>query len=231
MIYLEFDKLKKQFGYKLALQEVSSSIESQQYISLLGANGAGKTTLLYLLSGLYRKDGGKIIFPDKKISSMKDLYRYMQVLSHQPMFYSRLSAQENLAFFSAIAQETPKVDISTALEITNLYKVKDQRIDEFSRGMLQRLSLAKMLLFKPRLLFLDEPFTGLDFAGQKLLHNILLKKGHPEIDWQLDSFVLVDHDLPRALELTNHCWLIEKGLLTIDQKKCSQKELQQRLSR
>lgn len=229
MIYLKFHKLKKQFGYKLALQEVTSSIQSQQYISLLGANGAGKTTLLYLLSGLYRKDGGTISFPSRNIASMKDLYKHMQVLSHQPMFYSRLSAKDNLAFFSAIAQHPPTVDIDTVLKITNLNKVQNQKVDEFSRGMLQRLSLAKMLLFQPSLLLLDEPFTGLDVAGQKLLYNILLTKGYPQIDWQIDAFVLVDHDLPRAIALSNHCWLIEKGFLTIDQKTCSQKELLQRL--
>lgn len=219
MIYLKFENLEKQFGYKVALKNVTSSLTSKNYVSLMGANGAGKTTLLYLLSGLYRKDGGKFFFPDKNISSFKELYVSMQVLSHQPMFYSRLSAYDNLSFFAAIHSAKPTMAIEQALEICGLLKVKHQLIDEFSRGMLQRLSLARVILFKPLLLFLDEPFTGLDVRGQKLLHNILLHRGIKEIDWNIDSFVLVDHDLPRAFELANHYWLIENGTLTIDQNK------------
>lgn len=240
MIYLKFTELQKNFGYKVVLKNITSSIASKNYISLMGANGAGKTTLLYLLSGLYRKDGGTFSFPEKNISSFKELYGYMQVLSHHSMFYSRLSAFDNLSFFSAIHKNRPNmprnisrnISIEQALEICGLTKAKHQFVDEFSRGMLQRLSIARAILFKPPLLFLDEPFTGLDVRGQKLLHDILLNKGIKEIDWNIDSFVLVDHDLPRAFELTSHCWLIENGTLSIDEEKknCSQKDILSRLA-
>lgn len=228
MVYLKFKNLKKQFGYKLALQEASSQIRSGDYIALLGANGAGKTTLLYVLSGLYRRDGGEIFFPDKNINNFRDIYKYMHILSHQSMFYSRLSAWDNLSFFDDICRRKKslntnltnkkEVSIDIALQICGLQAAKHQLVDSFSRGMLQRLSLARMILLRPKLLFLDEPFTGLDRRGQKLLYTILSEKGMNELNWQIDSFILVDHDIERSCTLSNSYWFVENGILESELK-------------
>ena len=207
---ITFEKLKKQFGYHRAIKSASGEIRDDEYISLYGANGAGKSTLLYLLSGVYKPDSGNI----KYIQQNKRIfYSKMQLMSHQSMFYARLTARENLHFFQSLYTDPNTDEILFALEITGLLAARDKFTDGFSRGMIQRLMLARMILTKPEFIFFDEPFTGLDIRGQKILLTIIKDRGILNIQWKIKSFVFVDHDIDRAYDLTDRIWYIQNGEL------------------
>jgi len=209
--YLKFDNLGKQYGYQWAVRSASGKIHPNSYISLFGANGAGKSTLLYLLSGVYRAQEGELSYG--KGLNKKTFHHTMQLMSHQSMLYHRLNALENLSFFQSLYGEVSDDDISRALEFTGLEKHKYKTVDGYSRGMLQRLMLARLLLARPEIVFFDEPFTGLDIRGQKLLLSILENRGVAEFDWKIQSYVFVDHDISRAYEHCEDVWFIENGSL------------------
>ena len=207
--FLKFNQLKKQFGYHRAVKSATGEVCENEFISLFGINGAGKSTLLYLLSGVYKPDSGSITYRENK----KKFQFRMQLMSHQSMFYARLSAQENLVFFQKLYAQPDIDDVLFALEMTGLLDARNKFIDGFSRGMVQRLMIARMILAKPEFVFFDEPFTGLDIRGQKLLLSIIKKRGLPELNWNIKGFIFVDHDIDRAYELGNVIWYIQNGEL------------------
>ncbi|MDH5717157.1 MAG: ABC transporter ATP-binding protein [Spirochaetia bacterium] len=226
-----FSNLGKQFDYRWAVRKAQGEIIENDYLALLGPNGAGKSTLLHLLTRLYKAHEGEVSYPGFK--NLRDFYSKMDLLSHHSMFYPRLSAFENIDFFNRLRfEKEAKESIDYALEFTGLQQAKRKKADGFSRGMLQRLTLARMILIKPEMVFLDEPFTGLDLSGQKMLIQILQKRGMPEISWKIKSFILVDHDFKRAHELSEQLWIVTKGSLAqkIEKKKISLKELEKKLS-
>jgi ABC-type multidrug transport system ATPase subunit len=209
-VFLKFNNLKKQFGYRRAVKSATGSVSENDYIALYGANGAGKTTLLYLLSGVYKPDTGHVEFPGR---SKRQFYASMQLLSHQSMFYGRMSAEENLRFFQSLYKKTNMHDILFALEFTGLLPQRYNYTDGFSRGMIQRLMIARLLLTRPEFVFFDEPFTGLDIQGQKLLLSIIRHRGIPELQWNIRGFIFVDHDIQRAYELSDAIWFMQGGEL------------------
>ena len=204
---LTFQNLGKQYGYQWAVKEASGEIRSGEYISLFGVNGAGKSTLLYLLSGVYRPHHGTITH-DESLG-----LHQTHLMSHQSMFYSRLHAVDNLTFFQGLHQKVDMSEVKRVLEYTGLYQHRYKNVDGYSRGMIQRLMISRLILAKPRLVFFDEPFTGLDIQGQKMLVDILKNRGLPDFDWKIESYVFVDHDLERAYDYCEHVWFIEPGRL------------------
>lgn len=213
---LRFNNLKKQFGYHRAVKKASGEIRENEFISLYGVNGAGKSTLLYLLSGVYKPDGGEIKYPNL---TRKKFHSTMQLMSHQSMFYARLSALENLNFFQGLYGAVNRDEVLFALELTGLLAARNKYIDGFSRGMIQRLMIARMVLAKPEFVFFDEPFTGLDIRGQKILLSIIQGKGIYDLGWKIKSFIFVDHDIERAYDLTSTIWFIQNGELQKPMKK------------
>jgi len=137
----------------------------------------------------------------------------MQLMSHHSMFYGRMSAENNLRFFQNLYEKTTDNDILFALEYTGLIGSRHKYPDGFSRGMIQRLMIARLVLAKPSFVFFDEPFTGLDIQGQKLLLSIIKHRGIPELKWDIKGFIFVDHDIQRAYELSDTIWLMQSGIL------------------
>ena len=204
---LTFNNLGKKFGYKWAIRNAGGSLKDGNYASLIGPNGAGKSTLLRTLCGVYRPDEGEL-----RLNKNPSL-RTASIL-HESMFYRRMSARANLKFSVAIQNMSDDL-VENALEYTDLKKSGNLTIDSYSRGMLQRLTIARVISIKPDLLFLDEPFTGLDVQGQKLLINILENRGISEFNWKIRTFILIDHNHERALNLSNRHWRVENGRLLI----------------
>ena len=223
---LTFQNLGKQYGYQWAVKSASGEICNGRYISLFGVNGAGKTTLLYLLSGVYRPHHGEITHA---AGVEKD---HMHLLSHQSMFYSRLNAIDNLNFFQSLHGKTDPAKIKKVLEYTGLYSHRLKTVDGYSRGMIQRLMIARLILARPRLVFFDEPFTGLDIQGQRMLIEILKQRGLSDFNWKIDSYVFVDHDIERAYDYCDHVWYIEPGKLhpLADKKEISLEHLKEKMS-
>ena len=162
--YISFEGLAKQFSHQWAVREASGEIKSGDRIAISGKNGAGKSTLLGLLAGFYTPTKGSIRREQNKSAGF---------IAHESMFYTKLTAYENLFFLKTLTPDIQKEEIALACEFAGLSGFRDERVETFSHGMKKRLSIARTMLQKPSLLFLDEGFSGLDWEGKGLLSSVL----------------------------------------------------------
>jgi ABC-type multidrug transport system ATPase subunit len=164
---ISFSNVEKRYGPVRALRPTTLEIHPGEFIALLGPNGSGKSTLLRLTAQLARPTSGSIRFRgpagDESAAAAR---RRLGVVAHATMLYDELTAEENLQLFARLYQlsDAPAV-ISVRLEAAGLAARRTDLVRTFSRGMRQRLTLARALLHGPALLLLDEPTTGLDSAG------------------------------------------------------------------
>jgi len=161
---IEIQNLVKSFGYRKALAGVDLQVEAGELVWLVGPNGAGKTTLLRILATLSRPTSGKVrVAGFDPTRDGIQIRRQIGFLSHRTLLYDDLTAEQNLDFYARL-YEVPNRQkrIAELLRQYNLTIRKDDWVRTFSRGMQQRLAIARALLPKPRLLLLDEPYNGLD---------------------------------------------------------------------
>ena len=158
-------KLSKSFGAKRVLNKVDVSLDAGGFLLVTGPNGSGKTTLLRVLAGLDAPTSGEVLLPDRGV---------IGYLGHEPLVYRELTPLENLHLFGRLYRVPDRAErIGMLLERFGLWEVRDQHVSTFSRGMRQRLGLCRVLLHKPELVILDEPFNALDAAGSTLLDATL----------------------------------------------------------
>lgn len=208
MTALAVEGVWKYYGDYPALRDIRFGVEPGQCTALLGRNGAGKTTLIRILAGLSRPTKGavKLFGQDASVRATR---AQVGIIGHGIGIYDELSALENLKLFAGLyALESPGRVAEEWLEKTGLERVKDGLVREFSRGMRQRLAVARAFLHNPRLLLLDEPFTALDDRAIALLQGLLrdaLREGR--------TVLMSTHQLREALELATHVVLINRGKL------------------
>ena len=200
------DGVWKFYGDYPALRNVSLSAAPGACLALIGRNGAGKTTLLRTIAGFSRPGKGKItIFGNGPRDTQTR--RLMGFIGHGISVYDELSALENLMLFGKLyGVADPKKTALEWLERTGLGRVKDGLVREFSRGMRQRLAVARAFLHGPKVLLLDEPFTSLDDRAIAVLQRLLreaLADGK--------TIVMSTHQLREALELATHVALLNRG--------------------
>jgi heme exporter protein A len=172
---VELRDASRHYGRRRALAKTSLAFDRGQITGLFGPNGAGKSTLLGLVSTLMRPSSGAVYFGSHLAAALgDDLRRQIGVLGHDLFLYGDLSARENLAFFGALygIHDLDRA-IDEALGAARLTERADDRVSGFSRGLRQRLALERALLHRPRLVLLDEPFTGLDDESAALLGDRL----------------------------------------------------------
>lgn len=210
MVLVEAKHLHKFYGVRLALRDVSLSLVSGDFVALLGANGAGKSTLLRTLATLMRPDKGSLMIDDVDATKHPNTARkHIGVVLHQPMLYYDLTAYENLDFYARLyGIENPSSIINHWLEEINLEKRGRDRVRTYSRGMLQRLTIARALLHQPKVLLLDEPFTGLDQYSAGILTKLLTE--HVS---QGGAAMMATHELGRGMEGVTRRLNMEKGVL------------------
>lgn len=161
---LKLDKVAKLYGNRLIIKDVSCTIEPGTVTLLAGPNGAGKSTLLKIMAGLSEPTAGQV-----ELTVEHDSIGYV---GHQTFIYPDLSAIENLSFWSSLHGKKPKEEtLLAALDRVELKRFAFERAGCFSRGMAQRLNLARVFLLHPSLILLDEPGTGLDVRSMDILHN------------------------------------------------------------
>lgn len=196
----------KFYGDFPALRDISFSVENGQCLALLGRNGAGKTTLLRILAGLSVPSRGHVKVLGTVVRE-QETRRRIGVLGHAIGIYDELSAIDNLKLFGQLyGLENPKRSAEEWLERTGLTRVAHGLVREFSRGMRQRLAVARAFLHNPDVLLLDEPFTALDDRAIAVLQDLLrtaLANGK--------TVMMSTHQLREALELATHVALVNRG--------------------
>jgi len=169
-IGLRFDRIDKRYGGLYALRNVSLAIAAGECVALAGRNGSGKTTLLRIASRLVRPSAGTVSFPDATApSAVRPGY-----VAHSTMVYDELTAEENLVLFARLQNVSqPAARAEVLLHELSLYDRRHSLVRTFSRGMRQRIAIARALLHQPSILLLDEPATGLDPFGFAWLSRTL----------------------------------------------------------
>ncbi len=172
---LTFTDVSRNFGRRRALNRVSFQCDAGQIVALLGPNGAGKSTLLSITATLLEPSSGEVRYGDLTARSAgASLRGRIGLLGHDLYLYPELSAAENLTFFARVYRLDNVADrVDAALERAELSHRRDDAVSGFSRGMRQRLALERALIHDPRLVLLDEPFTGLDDAATAALRRRL----------------------------------------------------------
>lgn len=208
---VRFEAVTKQFGPTVALDGVDLQLVKDEHVLLAGANGAGKSTLLRLLTGLTGPSTGQVRIDDEDPRSSLAIRQQIGLLSHQILLYEDLTAAENLTFFARLYGVD--VDIDEALDHAGLATHAQRPVGGFSRGMKQRLALARATLHRPRLLLLDEPFTGLDRRAASRLGQQLAQR-----TTQAGSMsVLVTHNVPEAAHIATRVVLLRRGRIVHEQ--------------
>jgi heme exporter protein A len=206
MLAVAADRVWKYFGDYPALRGATLEVTKGSCMALLGRNGAGKTTLLRILANLSKPSKGEIKLLGVS-SHTAEARAKIGYLGHGIGVYDDLSAMENLRLFGQLlGLENPRETANAALERVGLGKVKDGMAREFSRGMRQRLAVARAFLHDPDLLLLDEPFTSLDDRAVAVLQS-LLKEAHG----RGATIVMSTHQIREAMELATHVALLERG--------------------
>jgi ABC-type multidrug transport system ATPase subunit len=207
---LSIRELSRNFGRRRALSRVSLDCRAGEIVGLLGPNGSGKSTLLTIVSTLAAPSSGDVLYGTRTARAIGAVLRSrIGVLSHDLHLYSELTARENLIFFARLygvaGAESRAVD---ALERALLRERADDIVSGFSRGMRQRLALERALLHNPRLLLLDEPFTGLDdTSAVSLIQRLKSLRAAGCI------VLLATHDLDTAEEVLDRAVVLRDGRL------------------
>ena len=212
---LEVRDLSRTFGARTALDAVSFDLPAGAFLSVFGPNGAGKTTLVKVLTTLTApsKDTARVNGFDV-VADAVELRSMIGLISHNPLLYPDLSAEENLEFFADMYGVSDARE--RARELLVAVELDHRRLDlvrTFSRGMLQRLSIARALLHRPEVLFLDEPYSGLDPHAVEILDNLIaqIREDH--------TFVMISHDLAKGLALCTHALILSKGRVVLSEKR------------
>lgn len=207
---LKASGLAREFGPNRAVNDVSFTLGAGQLMTVFGPNGAGKTTLLRILAGGLKPSRGEVELRGRRLQTGDpDWFRSVGVLSHQSFLYGHLTAEENLRFFGQLFGLT---DLSTRvperLKMVGLSDRAQSPTRTLSRGLRQRLALARSLLHDPEFVLLDEPYTGLDAHAAAVLRQVLasLKDGHRTV-------ILVTHNLSQGLELADRVAILVRGRL------------------
>lgn len=210
---IEIQNLAKVYGYLPVLKKVNLTVERGQFVALLGPNGSGKSTLLRLICGLSKPTAGTINVGGWAIPGEAEAIRaQIGLVSHKALLYDNLTAQENLEFFATLYNlQDSKNQIEKLLNQVGLAKRAHSLVRTFSRGMQQRLSIARALLHEPHVLLFDEPFTGLDQDAALILDN-LLQEAHNDGH----TILMTTHQLERAARLANRIVILHRGSIGYD---------------
>lgn len=213
---ISVSQLTKAFGNHYALRGISFQVEKGEFLTIFGPNGAGKSTLIRILSTITKATSGDVTVAGFSLQRQPEKIRsQIGVIAHQTFLYEDLTAEENLRFYGKlyeVANLTEKIE--SIIEEVGLGLRRRDRVRTFSRGMQQRLSIARAMLHDPALLLLDEPYTGLDQHASEMLTGWLKRLSSSE-----RTTLMVTHDLERGLDMADRVAILSSGRLVFEKPK------------
>ncbi len=210
---IKIRKLVKAFGSRVVLRNISLDIPPGQFVTLMGANGAGKTTLLSIIATLGRLTAGQVMIGG--LDSHKHgvyIRRFIGLVSHKTLLYDDLSAEQNLTFYAKmydVEDRTARID--TVLRQVGLWGRQKDPVRTYSRGMQQRLAIARAILHNPPVLLLDEPDTGLDQHASGMLVDLLTAVGTAQ-----RTVLMTSHNLERSFSMGDRVLILADGKIAYD---------------
>lgn len=203
----------KTIGEKMILKGMNIDITPGETVAILGPNGAGKSTWLKIAAGLMKPTEGKMLIDGQLLK--KDQYEQQQMigyLGHQSFLYDHFSPVENLRFFAKLYYvKKPEKIIDDLIEEVGLTFFKYEPVRSFSRGMIQRLAIARAILHDPKILLLDEPHTGLDQQAVEILNKVILRLKEKGV-----TVVMVTHDFPQVIKTCDRVIILKNGRVKDD---------------
>ena len=210
---IKLQQLTKNYGFNPVLRGIDLHVVAGEFVALVGGNGAGKTTLLRIVATLLMPTSGQVIIGGWPLPQHATRVRqHLGYVSHQSMLYDDLSATENLAFYARLyGIEDEK--ITAVLKRVGLFARQRDPVRTFSRGMVQRLAIARATLHEPDILLLDEPYTGLDQEAAALLDSLL------EQERELGRTILmITHNLIHGFQLCDRIAILNRGKIAYQTK-------------
>ncbi len=206
---LKLFRLTKEFPQKRVLRGISCEITGK-IVAILGPNGAGKSTLLKILATIYRPSSGYFSFQNlDSRTKLQELRKITGFVGHKSLLYPTLTLRENAELFAQLYSfKKPKKRISELAELLKLTNRLEQPVGEFSRGLLQRASLLRALIHSPKLLILDEPFTGLDSPSSQILAELVQEQKESRLT------LLTTHNFQWASQLADQYIFLENGRIS-----------------
>ena len=213
---IEVRKLVKRFGLKTVLRGMDFNVSQGEFVALLGPNGAGKTTFLRILATLSRPSLGVIQIAGYQLPSQASSVRKkLGVVSHMPLLYGDLTAEENLKFFARMYDIKNQANrITEVLDLVGLLPRRKDLVRTFSRGMQQRLAIGRAVLHDPEVMLFDEPHTGLDQDACDMLDKVLR-----DVAARGRTVVMTSHDLGRVEDLATRFDVLNKGRIMATRQK------------
>lgn len=207
------ERLTKQFGDNLAVSDLSLEIASGEVFGFLGPNGAGKTTTVRMLSALIGPSGGRAIVNGFDVQTQaNDVRRSVGVLTETPGMYDRLSAAYNLRVYADLYEVAqPDKAVEKYLSMLGLWERRDEPVGGFSKGMKQKLAIARALIHEPQTVFLDEPTSGLDPSAAKTVREFI-----EELKTEGRTIFLTTHNLDEAERLCDRIGVMRSRLIALD---------------
>jgi ABC-2 type transport system ATP-binding protein len=213
MAIIEVNGLNKSYGNTVAVEDLNLTVEKGEVLGFLGPNGAGKTTTIRLLAGIIKPSAGyAVVAGCRTDGEVERLHNVIGLLTETPGLYDKLTARRNLEYFAGFYANCPvKTQVEKYLKLMGLWERREDRAGTFSKGLKQRLALARTLIHEPAVIFLDEPTSGLDPESAGEVRQLI-----KQLSNEGKTIFISTHNLSEAEELCHRIAVIRKKLLVLD---------------